>query len=97
MDVRFVKIENSWTVSFKQRRNGTLVNIVACASNMSEACRKAAAVVKTRYPNKDYREYGVSQTTEMQESSGWFRRPDGKLYRHWTRWGLIVATEEVNV
>lgn len=89
---RFVKIENTWTVSFKRRRSGRLLNITVRADSLVKACLAAALEVAKRYPSGGYREYGVSQTQEMQETWGWYG-PPGRRTREWMRWGLIVETE----
>lgn len=87
-DVRFVKVENMWTVSFKRRRSGKLLNITVRADSLVKACLAAALTVAQRYPGKSYQEYGVSQATEMQE--GRLSWGPGGLYLSWYRYGIEV-------
>lgn len=92
-NVRFVKVPNLWVVSFKRRRSGVLLNITVRADGLVQACREAAHRVAERYPNKGYREYGVSQATEMHEGRCFWGQ--GGLFRAWYRYGIEVEREPV--
>lgn len=53
-------------VSFKKRRSGRLLNIEVDSLDICEASRKANAYVQKHYPNKGYREYGISHKTAIE-------------------------------
>jgi len=54
--------ESIMVVSFKKRRSGRLLNIEVDSSDICDASRKANAYVHKHYPNKGYREYGISSS-----------------------------------
>lgn len=63
---RIRTIDCIMVVSFKKRRSGRLLNIEVDSSDVCDASRKANAYVQKNYPNKGYREYGISRKTVVE-------------------------------
>lgn len=65
---RIRTIDCIMVVSFKKRRSGRLLNIEVPSSDVCHASRLAAEYMQKYYPNKGYREYGISHATVVEHA-----------------------------
>lgn len=66
MRTRVTPLKDVYDVSFKRRGSGRLLNVRVQAPSICLASALAAAVVRSRYPNKGWHEYGISQATVVE-------------------------------